>query len=575
VAGDSISTTELTVYVRDFDGLDDGLAIDNKPATLSDSHNYNLRNQGWDSTKVSAYFAAKAVYPSNTQSWIYGKDSSDNFDSNVLDKQDFGTSPAPRGRYVLNAFYKDRATASGIGGLSVDSVAYRPAVCAFFAGRAWYAGVQSNTYGSTVFFSQVALDSSKYGKCYQDADPTSEVISDLVDSDGGVIPIQDCGEIIDIVANANGIMVFATNGIWQIMGTSQSGFTASGYEVKKISSFGCVGRQSIVEFDDGVLYWSYSGICKLGTDQAGYPNVISLTDLNIKSLYVAIPPLAKQYASGDYNSNDKTVYWMYNSLLTSDTSTFPYQKTDILCLDTRLSSFYTLSLPQSTSYPVATDIIVTKETLDTSIEYNVITAAVDTVIDGSSNNVVADISVNSASSKQYKFLTVIPEGGGTYELTFSDFLTTNEAPAKFSDWYTYDTTGIEYDCFLETGYSFAMNGPSKKKQAVYITMFMERTETGFDVDYNPINESSCTLVSKWDFTDSSNANKWSSGQEVYRHRRMFIPNSTSFDDGYPLVVTKNKVRGRGNALQLRFTADAEKDMRIAGWSVLLLGSTNV
>jgi len=572
-AGDTISVSEITIQIRDFEGVDDGLAVDNRPGSLSTTHNYNLLNQGWLAAKTSAYFTSVAVYPSNAQSWIYGKDATDTFDATVLDKQDFGTSPAPKGRYILNAFYKDRTTASGVS-ITTVSENYRPSVCAFFAGRAWYAGVQSTTYGSTVFFSQVALDSGKYGKCYQDADPTSEVISDLIDSDGGLVAIQDCGQIVEMISNDTGIVVLATNGVWQIVGTSSTGFTAAGYEVNKISSFGCVGRQTVVNIEDGVLFWSYSGICKLGLNQLGAYSVANLTDLNIKTLYGNIPPLAKQYASSSYNSSDKTVYWLYNSLLTANTTVMPYKKTNILALDVRLQAFYTMSFDTGSNHPIIADVIVTKETLDTDISYNVVSSTGDNVVNSAVDQVVADINVGTAASKQYKFLTIYPETT-TYELTFSDFLTTNNAPSKFYDWYSYDSLGIAYDCFIETGYAFAHNGPSKKKQAMYITVYMERTETAFDASFNPVNESSCTLITKWDFTDSTNANKWSTGQEVYRHNRMFIPSTTAFDDGYPLVITKNKIRGRGRAIQLRFTANPLYDMRIAGWSQTLVGGTNV
>jgi hypothetical protein len=44
---DSISVTPIIVLVRDFEGLNDGLANDEEPATLSKEHQYNLMNQGW------------------------------------------------------------------------------------------------------------------------------------------------------------------------------------------------------------------------------------------------------------------------------------------------------------------------------------------------------------------------------------------------------------------------------------------------------------------------------------------------------------------------------------------------
>lgn len=44
---DTISTVPIIVQIRDFDGLDDSLANDEEPTTLTKEHYYNLRNQGW------------------------------------------------------------------------------------------------------------------------------------------------------------------------------------------------------------------------------------------------------------------------------------------------------------------------------------------------------------------------------------------------------------------------------------------------------------------------------------------------------------------------------------------------
>jgi hypothetical protein len=571
---DTISVTAVNVQIRDFAGVSDGLAVSERPATLSDTHRYNLQNQGWPYDKITTYQAAIGVYPSNAQSWIYGKDSSDNFDSTILDKQDFGTSPSPKGRYILDAFNEDRATASGIAGLALVTEYNRPSVCAFFAGRAWYAGIESSRLGANVYFSQVALSTDNYGKCYQDADPTSEVLSDLLDNDGGVITIQDCGEIVDILSNDNGILVLATNGVWAIVGTSQNGFTATGYEVKKVSSYGCVSRGSVVEIDDGLLFWSYSAICKIGTDQVGKMVVQSLTDTNIKTLYTSITSLGKRYATGAYNSSDGTVCWLYNRTLTTSSAVFPYQKTNALMLDVRIGAFYKQSFSSLTTLPTVVDLVVTKENLDQDTTYNVVDDNGDTVVDDLGNIVTATILSTYAGERQYKFFTVVPDST-VFEVSFADFLNDRDAPTRFYDWWNYDSVGASFDAYLLTGYSFAPNGPSKSKQATYIITFLERTETGFDVDSNPLNESSCTLQARWDFTDNANPGKWTPGEEVYRHRRMFIPSSTDFDDGYPVVVAKSKIRGRGKALQLKYTADVDKDMVIMGWSVPMYGGTNV
>lgn len=49
---DTITKEEVTIQVRDFEGEDDSLDPDEEPATLSSSHHYNLKNQGWYKDEV-------------------------------------------------------------------------------------------------------------------------------------------------------------------------------------------------------------------------------------------------------------------------------------------------------------------------------------------------------------------------------------------------------------------------------------------------------------------------------------------------------------------------------------------
>lgn len=46
-AGDSITVQKIIIQMRDFDGVNDTLSNEDQPATLSNEHYYNLRNQGW------------------------------------------------------------------------------------------------------------------------------------------------------------------------------------------------------------------------------------------------------------------------------------------------------------------------------------------------------------------------------------------------------------------------------------------------------------------------------------------------------------------------------------------------
>lgn len=44
---DEFQAAEIPLRVRDFEGLDDQLAIEENPSSLSTEHHYNLMNQGW------------------------------------------------------------------------------------------------------------------------------------------------------------------------------------------------------------------------------------------------------------------------------------------------------------------------------------------------------------------------------------------------------------------------------------------------------------------------------------------------------------------------------------------------
>jgi len=44
---DTISVSRIFLRVRDLEGLEDGLQVNERPNTLSQEHTYNLRNQGW------------------------------------------------------------------------------------------------------------------------------------------------------------------------------------------------------------------------------------------------------------------------------------------------------------------------------------------------------------------------------------------------------------------------------------------------------------------------------------------------------------------------------------------------
>lgn len=123
--GNTITITKIVLEIRDFEGVEDGLAIEEEPTALTEEHNYNLLNQGWakqvrikgsgnnDRTSpITAYSSATMRFPSNAQiphvAVIDDGNGENRFDAEALEDINFGTTPAPRGHYIYNAFSIDR-----------------------------------------------------------------------------------------------------------------------------------------------------------------------------------------------------------------------------------------------------------------------------------------------------------------------------------------------------------------------------------------------------------------------------------------------------------------------------------
>ena len=124
---EAITHQALEIKIRDFEGIRspepewrEFTRVQWNSGDFLSEALYNLYNQGWDDVKINAYEAATGKLPANTKQWWYGKNSNDDFDVATLNKNDFGSSFAPRGRFILNAFYQDRATAAGFGPSPVE-----------------------------------------------------------------------------------------------------------------------------------------------------------------------------------------------------------------------------------------------------------------------------------------------------------------------------------------------------------------------------------------------------------------------------------------------------------------------
>lgn len=596
---DTVSTKQIYIQIRDFKGISDGLSNDEEPASLSNEHHYNLRNQGWvdsgqtsssigsvsyfdqfgnlssyngpSSKPITDYFGEFRRYPPNSKQWWVGKNSDNQSFSPVRLSRIFtGNNRAPRGHFIVNAFYVDRSSMSGVSGIPVESETERPPTISFFSGRVWYG------LNGTIYYSQILDDKSKAGFCYQAADPTSEEISDLVASDGGVIPIPEMGKVVRLFPAGAGMMVFATNGIWFIGGTT-AGFNATDISVSKVGPIGTESPNSVVEAEGQIFWWSKVGIMAMNPKSGlfgpidGQFDKLNISETTIQTFYNEnIPEDAKPYVKGVYDPALNTVQWIYRD----DTVANLYEYNRVLNFDISLTAFYPWSVSESS--PRIIGIFPTPRLNEITTELSVIDSLGRTVVDAGSDTVTIERISAQAKKSFIKYVVAVPDSG-EYKMTFGLFNNTN-----YCDWETYTGTGVSYNSYIETGYEL-LDDLMRKKQAPFVFTYFRKTEENFvevgdtgvwDVD----KPSSCYFQTKWDWSDSGNSGKWSSKVQSYRHRRVPTLNEADpvFDNGFAVVVTRHKVRGTGRALQFRFECDEiGKDFDLLGWAAKIQGNTEV
>ena len=406
---DSITVTEIEIKIRDFAGVDDGLELTEEPVTLSKAHEYNLKNQGWESSATgdkwyNDYKSDAGVYPPNSLSWWMAKETNGDIDVSELRKLAIGTTEAPKGHFILNLFNQDRNTASGLTTVPSTVINQRPSSIAFFAGRVCY-GLNNSVYISEL----LRPDRSNAGVCYQVADPTSEEISDLVDTDGVVVEIPEIGSILSLFSLSNSLVVFANNGVWSIGGTD--GFKATDFSVTKITSDGIIAPASIVDVEGTPFWFSTTSILRLSVDSVSQlPIAENVSDERIKTFYNDIDSTDLEKAQGVYDSLNRRILWIYKDNGTAPSGTPNAYAHKILLLDTRLGSFYPWEVSSiETESPFMASIFQVPFLSKTERTFGVVNGA-DNIVNGA-DEVVYTGAQNTSSNKEIKVMVVVHNCG--------------------------------------------------------------------------------------------------------------------------------------------------------------------
>jgi len=536
-SGNTFTTTQITISIRDFEGNDDGLAIDNRPtatlAGLAVKHKYNLFNQGWSTTDLTTWDTAFTTMPSNVDvPWTF-KNSSDAFDpATTINHVYRGNTTAPKGHYILNVSTGDRDTASGLSGTTATaSGTARPSTTCFAQGRVWYSGIKFKGFESNLYFSQIIERDSQVGSCYQANDPTSEDLFDLAPNDGGVIKLPEAGNIYKLWSLGSSVLVFAYRGIWLIAGNNGQGFTADDYAVTKISSYRVTSSSSFVDVNGMPVWWTQDGIFSF-EGSVSQPQVVSLTYSTIQSWYDEIPNSNKSFARGVFNPLDFTVVWVYRNA-ESGSLQESYEFDSALVFNTQTKAFYPWSFGESTTK--IHGVVNVDGSGGTTVEVTVVNASAVTVVDGSSATVITNQLTQSNVVPRMKFLISTPSGA-TWNFTFAEL-----KDETYVDWRTYSS--VAYDSYFITGYK--THGDAMRKfQTNYVNIFNN-------------GEGACTLQGLWDYSTSGNTGRFSS-----------VQNCTFDGVDYSNQHVRRKIRGHGLTCQYKVMSVTGEPFHLIGWSTL-------
>lgn len=606
--GSTFSVEYDIIQVRDVWGVEEYLYdaevdISYRTSLLTATHIYNLQNQSWGIPRKDSagtlvdpstyYYSSLGVYPSNSEAvWpglqfqpvASGVTPYERIFPNLYTEA-FGANPsAAKGYYIIDLLKRGASRTAkfaankskhptltyGTASVPSDVTSGGATVVTEYAGRVWYSGFsgqvtsgdkRSPDLSNFVVFSQLVKSRQDIVKCYEETDPTSRESPGVVDTDGGFIRISGIEKVVAMANLELGLVVLGSNGVWVITGGSEDGFKASNYKVSKISSSGCIGASTVVQESGRLHFWSEDGIRSIGRDQVGSLTVASLSEQTIQTFYEAIPAEVAANAKGMYDQYSKKVRWVYSS----GESFSGAGETKELIFDTTLNAFTLHRLMTHPNVVVSGAFVAAP--FQTGVTNSTVYSSTSDVL-SVTDPVVINETIRVGGIQSLKYIVAI-NTAGQYRFTFAEPNNTD-----FKDWYEVDGVGVDAKAFLLTG-SMTGGNSAVVKQLPYLTMHFYRTETGTAPDSTPDNPSGCLIQTRWGWSNGSASGKWSVLSQAYRYRlaRYITGGADTYDTGFELISSKNKMRGRGDAFQLYMETEPGKDCRIVGWSLSVTGNT--
>lgn len=249
---------------------------------------------------------------------------------------------------------------------------------------------------------------------------------------------------------------------------------------------------------------------------------------------------------------------------------FPNAFNRELILDLTLQAFsvYDFQHAEDDDAPRIHDYIPISKTVKEAVDIDVLDNLGVIVTDSAAANVTVSTLITSNRTRDVRtqrFKYLVSQSNSVTLAEFRDY--------SFVDWKSYNSVGFDASANLFTGYDLS-NDLLRVKQALYIIVHCNRTETVYNLVDGvviPVIPSSCLVQAQWGFNDSITQGKWGTQFEAYR---LFLPQVASpssgdaFIYGPRVITTKNKLRGRGDALSLYFQTSPGKDFQLLGWGIL-------
>jgi hypothetical protein len=602
--GDSITTTAITVLIRDLAGIEESIPFNVRPSSITTIHKYNLWNQGWYAGYANTYDTdntptgndwvpyelwvdrrtTKSIdgYPSNADVWWQYKNSFDAFSLFTVINQGKTppSSPAPKGHFIMKAFqqYKGYSKIADF-----DRTSSTTATITLYEGVPWLSGDSITVEGANLsqYNNTFTVSSIGSGTTYDQFSITGTFpLSTDEGPKENFYAFLSNTEAAHLTAGTNrpNCVAFYAGRVWY-GGTTAHDFNDKIYFSKIIEQPSDYGRcyqvndptaedlSDLLPSDGGVIsipdmgnmikmipvgqdliIFATNGVWRIsGSEGIGF----RANDYSVSKLS-AVPAISH---TSFVQVEGSPIFWNNDGI-------YSVTPEGVQALTDKTIKTWFAALPTNSKsnakgvYNPLKKVIywlyrsTASTTTDNAYEYdrilclNTITGAFYPLSIGTASGYPT---VNGIAVTSYIGAVGSTTKFITTKLTSGTTYTvtfSEKRDTNYVDWET-PNDGLDYSSYFTTGFKVPGEG-LKQTFGNYINVFC-----------NAEANSSLKLRAKWDYANSNNSGEWSSEQEVYVTR-------THRDT----LRRRVKLRGRGIACQLSFTSTSGKPFNLIGWSML-------